>query len=182
MTLRQIVYIWLVMRILTISILFLFLFNTTGYYFLFLICDSSNRSAMQNKLFQETSLETIRVHQSELKNVILKENGKEICLNGEMYDVRSRSLDGDYVVFICIHDPKESKLFAGLDRHVQYNSDSKSSSEKKENDKNPVKDLFFYQTKIVVVSSILFGFPSVICPLPSAYLPSLALPPEVSTS
>ncbi|MBI4930466.1 MAG: hypothetical protein HY841_06870 [Bacteroidetes bacterium] len=167
-------------RIVSIALLSLFLFSIVGYYILFLAMDSQNRNEIQSSLFQNTSLETLRIHKSELKNILLKDNGKEISFNGEMYDVSGESFDGDYITFHCKHDQKETTLLAGLDKQVKNNSDSKSSSEKKQNGKKPVKDLFFHQNKMTVISSAAFEFPSAICHFTSYISSTVSLPPEVS--
>ncbi len=45
-----------------------------------------------------------------------REHSKEFRFDGEMYDIiRSRD-EGDTTVYICIHDVKESELFADLER------------------------------------------------------------------
>ena len=85
-------------RILSLALLFLFLFNVAGYYFLFLMLVPANRNEMRNTLLQHTSLETIRIHKSKLHTVSFKDGGREILYHGEMYDVKSRSEKGDYIL------------------------------------------------------------------------------------
>ena len=137
---------------------------------------------MRSALGKENLLQTIRIHKSELKNILFKKDGKEISFNGEMYDIKSKYFDGDYIVFHLKYDKKETKLLAGLNKHVQYNSDAKSSSEKKQNNKNPVKDLFFMKNNISVLHSSDVIFPDFICHLPSYVLPVNTLPPKISFS
>ena len=141
--------------------------------------DSANRNEMQSNLFQQTSLETIRVHKSKLMNVTFKDNCKEISFNGEMYDVKSQSKEGDYIIFTCKHDKSETLLLAGLNNHLKNNSDS-NSPEKKQS-KNPVKDLFFYQHRIALDESMAFEFPPAIFHFTS-YISSPPLPPPSEVS
>ena len=183
MTLRQISYISTVKRIASILLLSLFLFNIVGYYFLFIITSSENRNEMQSNLLQ-SSLETIRIPKTEMADIIFKDGGKEISFNGEMYDVKDKSIDGNYIVFHCVNDKRETKLFTQLDKQVKYNTDSKSSSEKKHhNSKNPVKDLFFLQKKFSALVSYEFEFSIATCNLTSLTATPLPLPPpEVSAA
>ncbi len=180
MTFGQIYYIWNVKRIASTLLLFLFLFNIIGYYAVFLLLSSENKAEIVKMTQDENLLETIRIHRSEVKNIVFKDEGKELLYKGEMYDVKTSSIDGDFIVFRCINDKSEKQLLAGLDSHVKYNTDSNSSSEKKQNDsssKNPVKDLFCHQNNIAETSSVAVVFPSAICHFTS-YIPStLPLPP-----
>ena len=182
MTLRQKSYIREVKRITSITLLSLFLFNIVGYYFLFLISDFENRNKMQTNLLQ-SSLETIRISKSEIAEVIFKDGGKEISFNGEMYDVKSKSESGNYFIFNCKYDKKETSLLAGLTTHVKGNTDSNSSEKKKNNlSKNPVKDLFFPEKNNFARTLSHNEFPTVNCKLQTVNLPFPFLPPEVSFS
>lgn len=44
---------------------------------------------------------------------------KEFRYRGAMYDIVRESKTGKRTIFICMHDAKESKLFAGLKRETQ---------------------------------------------------------------
>ena len=164
-------------RILSLALLFLFLFNVAGYYFLFLMLVPANRNEMRNTLLQHTSLETIRIHKSKLHTVSFKDGGREILYHGEMYDVKSRSEKGDYILFTCKHDSKETKLLAGLNKYAKSNSSS-NTADKKQNDKNPVKDLFFHENRIILNESVAFYFPSALCHFTSYLSPVLPPPPD----
>ncbi|MFH1196713.1 MAG: hypothetical protein V1720_13505 [bacterium] len=43
----------------------------------------------------------------------------EFRFQGEMYDIVKRKYFSDSIYFYCIHDKKESKLFASLEKYVQ---------------------------------------------------------------
>src|ERR1051326_3522178 len=129
MTLRQIAYIRAVKRLLPLSLLILFLFNCIGYYFLFLVADTANRNEMQSNLFH-SSLETVRIPRSNLSEIIINEDGNEISFHGELYDVKDKAIEGNFIVFHCLHDKKETKLFSELGRNVKANSDSRHSDTK----------------------------------------------------
>lgn len=58
----------------------------------------------------------------------------EFRYRGEMYDIISRSQEGERTLLHCIHDVKESGLFAELDRmvHIQLNGDPKEHNGKQQ--------------------------------------------------
>ena len=135
-------------------------------------------------LQNEKNLQTIRIHKSEIKNVVFTDGEDEMSYNGEMYDIKDKAIDGDYLVFHCLNDEKETSLLANLDDHVQNNMDTKSSSDKKQNtaSKNPVKDLFCLKQNIFVFDLSFISFPTVNCKLQTVNLPFSSPPPEVSFS
>src|ERR1039458_6854017 len=104
---------------------------------------------VQNK----KNLLTIRIHKSEIKNIVFTDDEKEMSYNGEMYDIKDKSQDGDYIVFHCLNDKKEETLIADLDKHIQNNIDTKSSSERKQNtvSKNILKDYFLSRKQDVIL-------------------------------
>ena len=187
MTLRQTSYICPMTKrtkqLLSFLLLALFSFNVIGYYFAFLVLDDANRTEMQTLVSQKTITETLLIQRSEIQNVVFEEKGKEMQYNGEMYDIKDFSAEGDHFIFHCIHDTKETQLVGGLNAHTNYNSTTAPSSGKKQNDssKNPVKDLFFVSNDLPEKISVHFEFPSAICHFTSYISSPLPLPPpEVS--
>jgi hypothetical protein len=167
----------------SILLLSFFLFNTIGYYFLFLVLDNSNRKEIQATFTPASVTETLRIPRSELKNLVFKENDNEILYKGEVYDIKDRSLDGDYIVFNCFKDNTEKNLLTGLDNQVKNNSYPGENKKQNDSSKNPVKDLYFLEKQAFIPSSSLHIFQSVFCNLPSAILLPLPLPPpEVALS
>lgn len=139
-----------------------------------------NRTEMQSNSFQ-TSLETIRISKTEISKIIFSDEGKEFSMNGEMYDVKNQSDDGDYILFHCKHDQKETSLFAILHAHVKNNSDS-NSPEKKQNDstKNPVKELFCFEKNNFVSNFLFVEFPAINGKLQTVNLSLLSPPPKTA--
>src|ERR1035437_7025172 len=180
MTFGQINYIWNVRRTVSLLLLSIFLYNIIGYYFSFSVLDLQNRYEMSRLVRNEKNLQTIRIHQSEIKNIVFGEDEKEMSYNGEMYDIKDRSQDGDCMVFHCMNDKNETKLLTNLDKHIQNNIDTKSSSEKKQNSfsKNPIKDLFCMKQNVLVSDFSFFAFPTVNCKLQTVNLPFLSPPPQ----
>ena len=183
MTLGQNYYIRYMKRAASAILLSIFLFSNIGYYVVFFVLNGQHKSEMQRFVLNEKNLETIRIHKSEIKkNIIIKNDGKEIAYMGEMYDVKNKFFDGDYIVFHCKHDRKETKFLAGLEKYVKYNSDSKSSSEKKQNNKNSIKDLFFNSSNLPFSTSTPFEFKSYSLHLTSYIFPTLPFPPPENIS
>jgi hypothetical protein len=165
--------------ILTLSI---FLFNIIGFFILFSFLNLRNKTTVGSILKSESFSEVVRVHKSELKNVILQDEGKEIVLNGEMYDIQSISLEGDYLVFNVIHDKRETSLLACLGDHVKNNLDTNIPG-KKQNDslKNPLQDLFFYEKNSRILNFYRISFQTMNCKLQTvSLLPRPLPPPEIT--
>lgn len=182
MPIGQICYIWQVNRITSFLLLTLFLFNAIGCYLLFFILNSENRSTMQSDLRKGHHIQLMRIHRSEIKNVVFREEGKEFIFKGEMYDIKSITRDGDFVVFHCINDKTEKRLLAGLETQAKSNGNSGSSDKKQDNaSKNHIKDLFCSKENIKIDESIAVVFPSAGCPFTSYISPTLPLPPPESS-
>lgn len=140
---------------------------------------------MRSRMQKSPALEIIRVHKSEIKNIVFKDNGKEIYFNGEMYDVKKKIVEGDYLVFKCVNDKKENQLIANLENHVQNNISAAPSSGHKQNDisKNIVKDFFFTGIAIPLpVFSFFFIHPSSFFIYNSSFSSVPFPPPEVFNS
>lgn len=160
-------------------LVFVFLFNVIGYYLLYHILESNNRNEMQKSLAEATVFETIRIHKSELHNVIFEDDGNEILLNGEMYDIRSKVDSGDYVIFYCIQDKHETKLRAEFSKHVNTDAPLNHSPYKKRSNfhKNPIKDLFYDHQTFFSIACVLELFRDVNIELQVVYLAPHPLPP-----
>ena len=183
MTFGQINYIWNVKRIASALILSVFLYNIIGYYFSFSVLNLENRYEMNQLVKNGKNLQIIRIHKSEIKNVVFADAGNEMSYNGEMYDIKDKSQDGDYIVFHCMNDKNENELLANLDKHIQNNIDTKSSSEKKQNSvsKNILKDYLLSKKQSIVLSSIKFCFPAAVRVLPSdVTIPFFSPPPSLA--
>lgn len=124
-------------RIASAVLLSLFLYNLIGCYFTISVLNWQNNAQMNIALMRSSSLEYLHIKQADLKNVIMRDDGKEIVYNGEIYDVKEKCVEGDLVTFLCLKDVKEKKLLAELNNHVRNNIDTKSP----QHDKNPGKQL-----------------------------------------
>jgi hypothetical protein len=171
----------LMKRVASIILLSLFLYTSIGYYFAFSILNWQNNTQMSLVIKKSNSFETLRIHKSELKNIVFKNNGKEILYSGDMYDVKNKAMDGDYSVFYCKKDNKEKKLLANLNDHIHNNIDTKSSSEKnhpeKSGQKNILKDYLLHKkgmTYYTFSNEVIFNLPNT---LNSLFIEPLSTPP-----
>ena len=61
-----------------------------------------------------------------------REHSKEFRFDGEMYDIIRSREEGDTTVYICIHDVKESGLFADLERLIEEEIDQPINKKSRE--------------------------------------------------
>jgi len=61
-----------------------------------------------------------------------REHSKEFRFDGEMYDIIRSMDEGDTTVYICIHDVKESGLFADLERLIEEEIDQPINKKSRE--------------------------------------------------
>jgi hypothetical protein len=148
-------------RLASIVVLSVFLFNIVGYYAVFSLLNYENRAIMGRKVQNGSGIHAIRVPKADIANIIYHAEDRELSINREMYDVKSIFDEGEYIVFYCANDKRETKLLAGLDKEAKYNSPQNSTSEKKHDNssKNPVKDLFIQRNNVPenLSAAVVFG-------------------------
>jgi hypothetical protein len=104
-------------KALACAILALFLFNSIGYYLLFELNRHLVVREMQSAITNHSEKYTILTIANVSTNKDFQRiHKKEFRYKGEMYDIVRELRTGQKTVFICLHDKKESKLFAGLKR------------------------------------------------------------------
>jgi hypothetical protein len=99
----------------TLFLLFLFLFNILGYYFIFEIFKYHAKKEIQNAaLSGSASLTIFRIvdllHDPQFQRV----ESKEIRYKGSLYDVIKEVQSGRSTILYCIHDKKEEDLLAAM--------------------------------------------------------------------
>lgn len=134
---------------------------------------------MKKMVRDERYIETVRIHRSELKDIVFKDHGKEFLYKGEMYDIKDTTTEGDHILFRCVNDKTEKKLLAGLKEQINNNGGTDSTPGKKQHDpsKNPVKNLFFPPRDITATSTEKTVYPPGIFKLTSVIIPALPSPP-----
>lgn len=138
---------------------------------------------MKKMIRDEKYIETVRIHRSELKDIVFKDHGKEFLYKGEMYDIKDSTTEGDHILFRCVNDKTEKKLLAGLKEQIRNNGGTDSTPGKKQNDssKNPVKDLYFCIEDIKNIDSTDITYQSIVSE-PSSHIPAVLPPPPPEAS
>lgn len=109
----------------------------------------------QNLSDEELTLIKVPLKFIEKNNNILEwEKENEFKYKGSLYDVVKKIQKNDTIYFYCINDKKEEVLFANLEEHIRYETDSNLPQKKgsRELVKMLIKDYFFEN------SSIAFNF------------------------
>ncbi|MEI7895615.1 MAG: hypothetical protein WCJ26_01170 [bacterium] len=109
-------------KVLIVSLLALFLFNSIGYYLLFELNRYGIRHEMQALIKHNPSkLAVISVPDIIRDHSFQRIDKKEFRYKGVMYDIVREIKTSRGLIFICIHDAKESNLYSGLN-HVNQNN------------------------------------------------------------
>jgi len=102
------------------SILMVVLFNSAGYYLLFELHKYQIKQEMKALIQSNPSNYTIvKIDNVENEKEFTWIHEKEFRYKGSMYDIVRTVKKGNTTIFICLHDTRESKLFAGLQRETR---------------------------------------------------------------
>jgi hypothetical protein len=132
-----------------ILLLAIFLFNSAGYYVVFLTQQVEIRDEMRAEInignFDKSFTSVISINRTDLsKEVEFFDDQTEMRYHGVMYDIAKKTETDNEVTFYCLNDSKESSLYALLDDHVNTHiaaKPCKDNSSKKISD-NVVKIYF----------------------------------------
>lgn len=88
------------------------------------------------------------------KNFQFTEAGREFRYNGQMYDIVHQEVKNDTTLYYCIHDIRESQLYANLEQQVQeeFSSNPQHQTKHKELLKK-IPDFY-----LLSANSLLLGF------------------------
>lgn len=146
------------MRLASIVVLSVMLINIAGYYPVFKYQQWQVRKEIKKKIkasVPEDELHIVIVNESSDELEWVRE-GKEFIYKGKMYDiVRSEYKDG-MIIYSCIDDVQESRLFQRLDELVRKNMDNDDTEEPEQNDdfghRRPIKRVakIFYSLHYLV--------------------------------
>jgi hypothetical protein len=97
-------------------LLFLFLYNTAGYYLAFHFIDYTIKKEIAERILSASSedLSRVTVEHDKSCDLIWYEEEKEFMMHGKMYDVVRSASDGTVVTYFCINDEKEEQLIGSL--------------------------------------------------------------------
>ena len=104
-------------KIIACILLFLFLFNTMGYYFIFELNKFFVRKEMQRITLQMPLSYTRLVVQGGVNNPdLVRIHRNEISYKSRLYDIAREEQFGPSIIFYCIPDTKEESLSAEFKR------------------------------------------------------------------
>lgn len=119
-------------KVAIIFLLFIFLFNTVGYYIVFKTIQYQIKSEVQFELksgFDSDELETLTIDKSNITNIEWLEPGKEMRYNNQLWDIVKSTETSSSIIFYCINDAKEKSLFTKLEDHIKTHVATKSSND-----------------------------------------------------
>ncbi|MCX6306796.1 MAG: hypothetical protein NT040_17660 [Bacteroidetes bacterium] len=162
-------------KALIFTLLILFLFNSIGYFYLFELNKNSARKEM-HAIMQLSSPEFLVLKISSVANNkdFQRIDKMEFRYKGIMYDIVREIKTGQSTEFICLHDTRESRLFAGFNK-VNQNRFHIAMPEQ--------WDIIFITGPAFDMSSAFFcnmTFPRIIISLKSSMLQTWSPPPEYS--
>jgi hypothetical protein len=106
------------MRPVAFLFLFLSLYLACGFYFAFNLARKELKAYYAENHNQPKQFQKITFSVSEFNRVIVDEN--EFIIDGQMYDIVSRSIDNDSITVICYADRKEAEIFLNLAQHFPF--------------------------------------------------------------
>jgi hypothetical protein len=154
-------------------LLFIFLFNSVGYYFIFELYKYHVKKEMHVRTARvSTELTILKITDADHDPGFQRVEKKEIRYKGFLYDVIKEVQSGGTTIYYCIHDKKEEKLLATM------NTVNKSKF---------LLSLWQHLIKIAIPpismalmdqSPVKILFPHISVTLPSALIGTWSPPPE----
>jgi hypothetical protein len=153
-----------------IFLLFIFLFNTMGYFIVFRVSQLHVKAAVKRDIengILNKSVTRVIIKNTELASLNWLEKD-EFEYKNERYDVMDRDVEGNTTVFYCVHDKKETHLFSKMADHV------KGDFSKTRSGKNP-SPKSVTDTSVKFIRHQLFSFdPAVITLDNNSFLPVIS--------
>jgi hypothetical protein len=122
-------------KLISIALLFVFLFNIGGYYVVYVGCLYKVRTEMAQRLdkgsYSAEETITIKIpfnlpYQADGK--AFERRGGEFQHDGEFYKLVKQKIENDTLYVVCIKDNKEKKIFNFMADMVKMSSDLPASS------------------------------------------------------
>lgn len=129
-----------------------------GQYLIFIIIRSDIRQAIEEKIEANVPIEDlvlIKIANSNCpKDFQFTEEGREFRYHSEMYDIVYQEMKGDTTYYYCIHDVRETKLYADLNHQIHQEYTTNPIHHKKQVELlKKLPEVYFCS-----VSSIFLGF------------------------
>lgn len=125
----------LLKRSIAILLLILFAYGTIGYFISFEVEKYAIRKEVKNRIKKGLPDDKLVIIKDNAFNTELNwvEDDEEFRLNGKMYDVVSKRIEGNTIYYSCIIDAEEEELFEELEQQVD---NALNDSGKKKNENN----------------------------------------------
>ncbi len=117
-------------KFLSISLVFLFLYSTVGFYLNFTLEQCRIKEEIKEKILGNTDeheLVLLKISSFDQYKVQWTEEGKEFRYEGEMFDLTKIKRGTDTTFYYCFCDSRETKLLSHLDKLVKEQSDRSPS-------------------------------------------------------
>ncbi len=122
-----------------------------GYYIVFNMIQFQVKDEVKHILkhsVPQEDLVLISISDADESQLIWTKPNKEFRFQGEMYDIVDIIKKGNKTLYRCLHDFKESKLFAHLDVHINnYIAHNAEQQNKAKSFFNVMAKLFFFQSE-----------------------------------
>src|SRR4051812_34432885 len=101
-------------------LLLIFLYNSIGYFFIFKCVQSDIKKEVAQSIqsVPDHALKAIAFNKMDVKKINWIEAKEEMRYNGEMYDVAKISETADSIIYYCMSDENEDRLYNELEEHV----------------------------------------------------------------
>jgi hypothetical protein len=102
------------------ALLLVFLYNSMGYFFIFkcLQSDIKEQVAQNIQSLSSNALKIIAFNKKDIKKINWIEEKEEMRYDGEMYDVAKTRETSDSIIYYCMSDENEDRLYSELEDHV----------------------------------------------------------------
>lgn len=174
-------------KIVAYFFLFIFLFNTMGYFIAFRAMQYQIKSTIisQIKLGINTEAQTIiTIDKKDLHKIDWKDNRKEMVYNSERYDIINSQENKNSITYFCINDKKETVLFSNfeehIEKHITNNKPLKNGATK--NLANDVVKIFYPNQQLFAFTpeGTQVAFHSISPNYSSAYHKTTTPPPQIA--
>lgn len=108
-------------KVASILLLFIFLFNTIGYFIAFKAFQFHLKSEIKKEIkngLSNEQLTIIHFDKNNLCDIEWMKKGKEFCHKGKLYDIVKIKETQSTITYYCINDSQEKTLFANLEEHI----------------------------------------------------------------
>lgn len=161
-------------KISAIALFGIFLFNTTGYYLLFLAEKMEIKEEIREEInagYIDEQETTITLARSELSKVEFDDGGEEIIYKDHLYDIVKTAESSTAITYYCINDSAEESLFSALEKHIDVNV----AAGRPLKDNNGAKKILDNSVKVYFLANSPFKFEQIMSTVTFPSAPAICL-------